>query len=136
MTTVNTRAALETHLNGMTPSLATAFENVAYTPVTGTPYQRVNLLTAEPENPSIGAVLQRDQGIFMVALKYPPNAGSQAAMSRAELIRARFPRGLALSHGPDVVHINRTPAISIPPAEADRYVVIVSIRYHVNTFTP
>lgn len=135
MSTVDIRAALETRLNGMTPSIATAFENVPYTPVTGTPYQRVYLKPGGPENPSIGSAMHRDIGVFWVTLFYPPNAGSQAAIARAELIRARFQRGLTVTSGSTVVHVTTTPEIDIPQAEADRYVVNIKVRYHVNVVT-
>lgn len=129
------KAALEVRLATITPALATAQENGNYVPVIGTPYQRVNFLPAEPENPSIGASLYREQGIFQVTLLYPTNAGAVPARTRAQLIRSAFPRGMTLSSGGVTVHIDRTPTIERGTTEADRYAVVVRIRYHANIFT-
>lgn len=135
MSDVAVRAALEARLNAMSPALATAWENVNYTPVSGTPYQRVALLPAEPENPSIGASLYRAQGLFQVTLLYPINAGPAAAWTRAGLVRDQFARGLTLTSGAVTVHIDATPAIARGEPEADRYSVVVRIRWHANIFS-
>ena len=44
------RATLESALDGMTPALATAWENMPFTPITGIPYQRAYLMDADPDN--------------------------------------------------------------------------------------
>ena len=54
MSVVAIRAALEARLNAMTPTLDTAWENTTFVPKEGTPYQRVYLLPAIPENPTSG----------------------------------------------------------------------------------
>jgi len=128
------RAALEVALNSIAPTLATAFENVPFTPTNGTPYQRVNLLRATPENPSIGAGMHRDIGVMQVTLCYPIGPGPQAAEARAEAIRAAFIRGASFTSGAATVHITTTPTIGPAYVEADRYCLPVSIRYHSNSF--
>lgn len=129
------RAALEVALNSISPALATQFENVPMTPAAGTPYQRVNLLRATPENPAIGAGMHRDIGVMQVTLCYPIGAGPQAAETRAEAIRTAFARGASFTSGAVTVHITTTPNIGPAYVEADRYCVPVSIRYHSNQFT-
>jgi hypothetical protein len=129
------RAAFEQRLNAMSPALSTAFENVPFTPVNGTPYQRVTLLAADPENPSIGASLHRAIGIFQVSLFYPVNAGPAAAWTRAQLIRTTFPRALSMASGGVTVHVTNTPAIALGSPEPDRYSVLVRIPYHASIFS-
>ena len=130
----NLRAALEVALNSISPSLATAFENVPFTPEQGTAYQRVNLLRAEPENPSIGASLTRSIGILQVTLCYPLGNGPQPAEDRAQAIVDAFARGASFTRGGVTVRITTTPTVGPAYVEADRYCVPVSIRYHCNEF--
>ena len=54
MSIVAIRALLESRLAAITPALATAFENFPFTPINGTPWQRVNLMAAQPLNPTMG----------------------------------------------------------------------------------
>lgn len=134
MTTSAIRAALSVALNSISPTLSCAWENVAFTPVNGTPHQRINMLRAAPENPSIGAGMHREVGIMQVTLCYPLGAGPQPAEARAELIRAAFSRGASFTSGAATVHITTTPAVAAGYIEADRYCVPVSIRFHANLF--
>lgn len=128
------RAALEVALNSISPSLATQFENVPFTPTAGTAYQRVNLLRAPPENPAIGAGMHRDIGVMQVTLCYPIGPGPQNAETRAESIRTAFSRGASFTSGAVTVHITNTPTVGPAYIETDRYCVPVSIRYHANVF--
>ena len=99
MSISSVRIALETKLATITPALSTAYENVPFTPVTGTPYQRAYLMPATPANPTMGDGYYREQGIFQVSLFYPLQAGPKTAADRAELIRAAFKRGTTLTTG-------------------------------------
>lgn len=128
------RAALETALNGMSPSLATAWENANYSPVTGTPYQRVFLLAAEPDNPEMGR-LTIEQGILQVSLAYPLGTGSAAAEARAELIRSTFYRGASFTASGVTTIVEKTPEIAPALIEPDRYVRPVKIRWRAQTAT-
>ena len=122
------RAALQTKLNGMA-ALATAWEGVGYTPVTGTPYQSVFVLPAEPENPTFGDDFYREQGIFQVSLFYPIGAGTAAAETRAELIRTTFKRGTSMTSGTVTVIVNKTPEISPGRVDGDRWHIPVKIQW-------
>lgn len=89
MSAIKIRAALETALNGMSPSLATAWENNAFAPpIATTAYQRAAVLFAEPDNQEFGSSYM-EQGIFQVTLCYPLQTGVGAAASRAESVRLR-----------------------------------------------
>lgn len=128
------RAALESRLNGLTPTLATAWENMLYEPVVGTPYQRVNVLPGETENPSIGAGLVRLSGILQVNLYYPTGTGMATVLARAEATRARFPRGQSMTSGSVTVIIPSTPSIGSGVPVEDRIMVPVRIPYRASIF--
>lgn len=128
------RAALEAQLNAMTPALTTVWENSTVTPTSGTPYQRTNLLRANPDNPTIGTTHYRELGVFQVSLHYPLNAGPSPAETRAELVRTQFKRGTTLTSGGITVTIDGTPTIASGFVDGDRWVVPVSIPYWANIF--
>lgn len=130
MSAVVIRAALEAALATVSPALATVPENEAYTPVVGTPYQLVHLLLADPADPEISGRLHTEQGFLQVTLRYPPNVGSGAAMTRAELIRSTFYRGRTFTSGSVSVVIERTPSIFPAVVEENRWAVRVRIRFY------
>jgi len=129
MSLASIRQALETALNAITPSLATAWENKAFTPVTGTPYQAAYLLPAEPDNVEIGPGYT-ERGIFQVNLFYPKDKGAKDAAARAILIRDTFPFGASLTSGGVTVHIIATPEIGVARPDGDRFMVPVRIRWN------
>lgn len=124
MTTATIKATLETALNNITPALATAWENASYTPIEGTPYQRVWFLFAQPDNWHVGQRF-RQNGYMQVSLFYPLGNGAKDALTRAELIRSTFKAGMILSG----VSISATPEISSGETDGDRYVLNVFIRF-------
>lgn len=128
MSTVKIRAALETALNGMSPALATAWENTAFTPAAGTPYQQVNMLFAVPSNNEIGSRYQQS-GYMQVKLMYPPQIGTAAVGARAELIRATFRRGVTFVNGGVTTMITDTPEVSPGTSDSDRFSLILKIRF-------
>jgi hypothetical protein len=125
---VSIRAALETALAAMSPSLSTAYENVAFTPVAGTPYQRAETMFARPDNREISANFV-EQGIFQVTLCYPTGTGPAAAAARAELIRSTFKRGNSFASGGVTTLITDTPEVMPAYVDADRYCVPVRVRF-------
>ena len=129
MSQATTRAALETALNGIAPSLSTAWENVAFTPpASSVPYQRAHVLFATPDNAVIGNEWI-ERGIFQVTLCYPLQAGDGAARARVALLRTEFYRGRTLTSGGTKVVIERTPDAGSGTADGDRWVVPVRIRW-------
>lgn len=128
------RAALETRLGTLTPALSTAYENTAFTPVANTPYQRVTLLPATPDNEVLGCDYYREIGIFQVSLYYPVNGGPAAAQARAQLLRTHFKRSTTLTNGGVNTVIAATPAVATAFIEGDRYVIPISIRYRAEIF--
>jgi hypothetical protein len=128
------RAALETHLNAMTPALSTAWENVAFTPVNGTPYQRVNLLMAAPDNRYMGCDRRIEQGIFQITLNYPIDKGAAPAEARANLIIEHFKRSTKLVSGGQWVQVIRTPAKKVLGADGAVFKIVVSINWQADVF--
>jgi hypothetical protein len=122
------RAALETALDAVTPSLATAWENLAFEPVTGTPYQRATLVMAAPDDGEIGGP-HLEQGFLQVDLCYPQGTGPGAAEGRASLLKSRFRKGTGLSASGLTVFIAATPLTLPPYLEGDRYVLPVRIAF-------
>lgn len=129
MSITSIRAALEAKLNAMTPALATVWQNVSYTPITGTPYQACFLLPATPSNLTLGDGFYREQGIFQISLFYPLLEGAQDAEARAQLIRTAFKRGTAMISGSVSVLVDTTPEIGQGRADDDRWHVPVKIRF-------
>jgi len=129
MSIASIRTTLETKLNSMAPALATAWQNVKYDPVSGTPYQACYLMPATPSNPTIGDGFYREQGIFQVSLFYPLLAGPGVAETRAELIRTTFKRGTAMASGSIKVMVDTTPEIGQGIVDGDRWHVPVKIRW-------
>jgi len=122
------RTALESGIAGMSPTIATVWENTEYTPVTGTPYQRLYLLSADPGNNEFGPI-HLEQGIFQVSLFYPLGAGTAAAAARAELIRTTFKRFNTFSSGGVDVNIHKTPHIKQARRDEDRWMLPIDISY-------
>jgi hypothetical protein len=131
MSAIAIRAALELALAAMSPSLPTAWQNQKFAPTVGSPYQRVALLFAEPDNPEIGTTT-RDHGYMQVSLAYPLDDGTGDADARAELIRQTFYRGKSLVASGIVTTIEKTPAIGIGHVESDRWVIPVQVRFFAN----
>jgi len=125
------RTALFTALSGMTPSLATAWSNVTFTP-TAAAYQIVDILFADPDNLGAGDGPYREQGFMQVRLMYPQAAGALTAGARAELIRDTFYRGASFTSGSVTTIIKSTPSISGGRIEGNRWEVIVKIPFFAN----
>lgn len=123
------RKLLEVQLNALSAGFATAWENVPYSPSTGTPWQRVTLLPGKTENPTMGDGFRREVGVLEVLLHYPPNKGSQEATARAEAIRAGFPRGQTFTEGSVRVLIDQHPSIGHGMNDGSWFVLPVSITY-------
>lgn len=147
MSLLAVRRAFEDTLAAMPSGIATAWENVPYTPVAGTPYQRAFLLPAEPDNPEMGRFTQ-ERGIFQINLLYPLGQGAGDALRQAERIRSTFYRGRTITvaiiddwfeyystaDGTVKTVIERTPEISPGFAEEDRFVLPVRVRFYANFF--
>lgn len=128
MSIVLIKKALQKHLDTM-PALATAYSSASFTPVQGTPYQRVQIIPRQPENPTFGDSYYREVGSFQIFLAYPSNKGESQVLERAELVQKHFARGTTLTEGAIEVNILRTPQIAGSTIAGDRVIVPVIIQY-------
>lgn len=131
MSLIKIRAALETTLAGITPAIATVFENTNYTPVIGTPYQVVGIKVL-PDAPVGGCRTIRYTGTLYIVLKYPPSIGANAITTRAELIKTAF--ALGTSHVKDTVTciINEVPEFNPLGNDDERFTGLVKISFYTN----
>lgn len=128
MSLVLVRAALETALAAMSPAVATAWENVPFTPpAASVPYQAAFLLPAPPNNDEYGSA-HTEQALFQVSLFYPLQVGSAAAVARAELLRTTFRRGATFTSSGVKVVVTNTPEVSQGTVDGDRWFLPVKIR--------
>jgi len=135
MALVEIRTALETKLNALTPTLATAWESVPFTPIVGTAYQQVNLMIADTLNPTLGGTHYRIKGFMQVLLCYPPNAGAKTAATRADLLVNHFKRGTSLTSSGITVIIDKTPSIAPALIDGVLYKIPVSIYFSADIYS-
>lgn len=129
------RSLLETRLDTLSPSIPTVKENTAYTPVKGTVYQRVFILKAQTENPTLGDGFKRERGILQVNLYYPEFVGSGTSTARAELIKTLFKRGTTMNSGTLRVMIDRSPYTSQGLNNDGFFVLPVSIPFFADVYS-
>jgi hypothetical protein len=132
MSVIKIRQALEVALNAMSPALATAWENVNFTPTAGTAFQVVNFIFAEPDNATMGSGFYTERGTMQIRLCYPTQTGTLNAATRAELLRTTFKRGNTFTKDAVRVIIQRTPEIATGYIEGDRFILTVKIRFYAN----
>ena len=123
--------ALETALVAASGSITTAWENVDFAPPDAG-YQVASILFAEPDNPTLGPAFFRQRGMMQVQLRYPLGTGKQAAVTRAEALRAAFNRGLTFAASGITVVIERTPEIATGYSDDNRFIVNVRVRFFAN----
>lgn len=123
------RSALETRLKNITPAMAVAFENVAFTPTPGVPYQRSNLLPNTPEDSQLGSTTYFERGILQITLCFPMGNGPSACESRAQVIKDAFKRGTTLTESGVTVMVTNAPSVSSASVDGDRFCIPISIRW-------
>lgn len=123
------QAALEKKLAAISPALSTAYENVPFTPVQGTPYQRINLLPNATQDRAISADVRECVGLFQVSLCYPVGSGRGAAQARADAIDAAFKPVQRLTEGVLKVEITRSAQVAAGFVDGDRWIVPVTVEY-------
>lgn len=135
MSQLKIRQALERALfgnGGMIAEAQTRIENRPFSPTPDVAYQRVDLIPAEPENPTFGDGFHREVGTFQILLMYPADVGAGAAQAQAELVRDLFHRGATFERDGLTVVVSRTPSIGPGYQDGNRYALPVRIRYYAN----
>ena len=113
------------------PVLATSWENVNFTPVVGTPYQRTTFMPNQPDNSTMGSAMYLLTGRFQVDLFYPSGGSSVPATERAELLQKLFMRGTTMTEGGLSVVVTLTPRIAQGGSgmDTDRFHVPVIVNW-------
>lgn len=121
------QAALERRLMSLSPQLATAFENLAFEPIAGQPYQRVHLLVNRPVDLGLANDGKEERGIFQISLFYPLNVGRVEAQIRAAQLQGLFKPPQDLAEQGITVLIRDTPFAGSGVPDGDRWHVPVSV---------
>lgn len=126
---VTVQKVLQAELNANSGGIDLVFENMPYTPKAKTPWQQVNFLYAEAENPTMGEGFTRDPGIMQITLMWPLHAGSGAAMARASDLKTLFRRGRSFQDGTVRVLIHKNPWHIVAPKQESWFAVAVSVPF-------
>lgn len=101
---------LEQQLLALSPQIATAFENIDFTPP-ATIYQRAEHLINVPRDLALTADVTEWRGIFQVTVSAPLGAGRGEAQTRAQAIADHFAPPQSLTYTGLRVDILKTPAV-------------------------
>lgn len=110
MSLVLINRALEKHLSAMTPSIPTAYPNVAFN-APDTLYQSVQIIPRNPVDPTLGKGYYREHVQLQIVVVGQFGTGSYEVLNHAEIIRARFQKGTFLQEGSVRIHVFDTPSI-------------------------
>ena len=126
MAIAETKRALERNLNGLTPTLPTAYEGVNFDPPT-TIYQTVQFVIRKPDDPVLGTGYYRERLELQVFIVGEANKGTAASITRAELVRDRFKKGTTLTEGAFKIYILETPHVGSTAPVGNRTITPVFI---------
>jgi hypothetical protein len=102
------RAAFVTKLQTLASLPSVAWENVAFSPVTGVPYLRPFLLPGEPFQAELGtAGCNRHTGIYQISVYSPAGAGVLSLNTLVASIVDHFKRGTTLTYSTTTLTIQK-----------------------------
>ena len=125
------KLAFEEAINAITPTIATAYENVSFTPTINVPYQELYDIPSNNDHLFINSANYEALGVFQITLRYPSGKGTKDVSNRAELYVSSFPVGTKLTKDGVTVIVTDTPDVTHLGVNGDRYSVAVSINYKV-----
>ena len=126
MAIIEIKRAAERKLNALTPSVPTAWESVSFEPPVGL-YQRVQFTIQSPDDPVLGTGFHRERISMQVFVVGAANKVTSEVITRAELIRTHFAKGLVLQEGNIKIHVLRTPQVAGTTVASERVVCPVII---------
>lgn len=129
MSVLKIKAAIETALTTITPTLPTVWENTSYVPVTGQPYQQLWFLDFITKHTEINATSYQIDSYFQIDLMYPLLSGSGTILARAEAIKSLFKQGSSFISGGQTVNITETPSVSSGRVDGNCWKIIVKVYY-------
>lgn len=121
--------AFSIKLNSINPTIATAYENVPFTPTSNVPYQELSLLPSYNDSEYINDKQYISYGLVQITLKYPTTKGSKDILDRVKLYMNNFVRGDTLTNGGISIKIRSTPVAVNLGTIGDRFVYAISINY-------
>ena len=126
MAIIEIKRAAERKLTLLSPSLPTAWEGVTFNPPNGL-YQRVQFTIQSPDDPVLGNGFHRERMTMQVFVVGDANKGTSEVITRAELIRLHFAKGLVLQEGNIKIHVLKTPQIAGSSIASERVICPVLI---------
>lgn len=134
MSQITIRSLMRKRLEAMAGNLPkTKYRNEPFDPPgPDTPYQVVDFVFGNTQNPIKGAAFTREVGFMQVALHYPKGLGEGPALQQAQAIRARFKYGTTEASGNVTMVVNYEPSINAGTDEPDRYVLVVKVMFYAN----
>ena len=91
------KLAFEEAINAITPTIATVYENVSFTPTINVPYQELYDIPSSNDHLFINSANYEALGVFQITLRYPSGKGTKDVSNRAELYVSSFPVGTKLT---------------------------------------
>lgn len=126
MAIIEVKRAAERRLKNLTPAIPIAWEGVSFTPPSEM-YQRVQFTIQRPTDPVLGTGFYRENITMQVFVVGATNKGTAEVITRAELIRQHFSKGLTMLEGSVRIHVLRTPQIAGNTVISDRVICPVLI---------
>jgi hypothetical protein len=124
---LNIKRALERRLLAINPTLPTGLENVEFIPPVDTMYQRCQFMINPPEDTVLASGFSRERLQMQVFIADMKGKGTAGVISRAELIRNTFAKGLSLTEGSTRIYVLKTPQIGSVFPTQDRILIPVII---------
>jgi hypothetical protein len=123
------RSAFVTRLLTFPALPSVAWENVSFTPTTGTTYLRPFLLPGEPVQAELGTAGQnRHSGIYQISIYAPAGVGTSAAGTLRDNLIDFFKRGTTMTYSDITVQIQK--AFPGPMLQETDWIHIpITIRY-------
>ncbi len=126
MSIIAAQTAIRRRLATLTPALPTALEGVPFNAPTGM-YQRLQFVINPPTDPTFGNYYHRENIQVQIFVADKLDVGTAGAITRAQVLRDWFYKGLTLTESGVRMHVLRTPQIAGATVAGDRVIVPVLI---------
>ncbi|MEN6621312.1 MAG: phage tail terminator-like protein [Smithella sp.] len=133
MSIIEAQTAVRRRLAALTPSLPTAFEGIPFTPPTGM-YQRLQFVINSPTDPTFGTYFYRENIQVQIFVADKLDVGTTGAITRAQVLRDWFCKGLTLEENGVRMYVLSTPQIAGASVAGDRVIVPVLISLTVEVY--
>ena len=119
-----------------TLGLPVAYENVNFTPAANQDYLIVQFMNLQPDDPTVGRGYYRERIQVQVFVCSKLGVGTTPALTKAEQVRALFPKGFSETSGSYEIYTFDTAQVRSAVKTIDRIVVPVIIDFAVGVYTP